>query len=76
MRNQGLRQRIVTLLLVENPGKSHVATSSCYRRQYVDRKIYPGVWSKNYLFLPIEKAAAMIHISLSLIDLQGWYKSV
>lgn len=51
------------LPLVESPGRSHVATSSCYQRRLVDRRMYPSVWSRNCLFPPIGKAEAMIHIS-------------
>ena len=41
-----------------------MATASCYWRQLVDRKIYLGVWSKDCLFLLIEKAAAIVCFSL------------
>ena len=74
--HQGLRQRIVTLPLVKSLSRNHMANSSCYRRRLVDRRIYLRVWSRDCLFLPIEKAAAIIYILLLMIDLQGWYKSV
>ena len=37
-----------------------MATANYYQRQLVDRKIYLGVWSKDCLFLLIEKAVAMV----------------
>ena len=58
--HQSLYQKIVTLPLVESPGKSYMANSSCYRCQHVDKRIYLVIWLKNYLFLPIQKAAVMI----------------
>ena len=50
---------LLRLLLVESPGQSYVATSSYYRRQLVNRRMYPSVWSQNCLCLLIEKATAM-----------------
>ena len=76
MQHQSLRQRIVTLSLVKSLGRSHVTNSSCYQRRIVNKRIYPGVWSKDCLFLLIGKAAAMIHILSSSIDSQRWYKPV
>lgn len=76
MHHQGLCQNIVTLPFIKSLKRSYMANSSYYQRWLVNRKIYPRVWLKDCLFLLIEKAAAMIYISLSIIDLQGWYKSV
>lgn len=76
MYHQNLHQKIIMLLLVKSLDRSYMANSSYYQHQLIDKKIYLRVWLRDYMFLLIEKAIAMIYILLSIINLQRWYKSV